>query len=272
MTTRFSTLPTELIEFVASESQKHGIANLYNLRLVCRSLNEKTFRTFSRQFRTLHTDFSPDNLQRLKEISKHEQISRYVHNFKFDPPKDTFVDGSFWHRHPFGCLLPPLPALEILREPLNQFINCRSYFVDNQYDATLPCDSSIGFAIIARISLPVEEFTMDLTRGYTFKFISQSHVLPHTRPKLGDDWVHLKRLDLGHVIPEDLEWISKLILHASALQKLSLRVSNSHHDASSPFSDGFSTFINRLRSAETLPWLHELQLDGISISEELTSQ
>ena len=159
MTPKLSSLPTELIELIAS---KVGPRDLLATRLVCRDLDEKSFRSVGETvFSEFHSDLSCCSLRKLKELSEHEHFRNHVRALLIREPLG-FRNESFWPRHPDGHLTALLPRIEILRKVLiDGLVNCRDFTIlspDREYPSR---DIIHGiFAIIAETGLPIRTFSI----------------------------------------------------------------------------------------------------------------
>ena len=272
MLLNLSTLPTELIELVASESEH---ADLFSLRRVCRSINEKIFRFFSHTcFSIIQTDLSYDSLRKLKELSKHEQIRLCVQTLHIREPANDPARDLLWIRHSSGHLIASSPGIEMLRLLLMKLVNCRSYRVCHRQDTSdAYCDNhlkpsdavTIVLSLIATISLPIRGFHLDFTRYGTYSIdLKRLDVIQYQNKKFKDGWANLQELLIEHtLLPENLDWTTNLVLSASSLQVLEVRP---HYD------DSVYSFFDRLACADALPRLQELSLKSTHVTEELLSR
>lgn len=77
--------PDNVARIMGFLSRLYGIQmpqtrDIISLRLACRQLEQKTFRVFARTcFGFLRTDLSARSIQRLKDISAHDQIRKHLH-------------------------------------------------------------------------------------------------------------------------------------------------------------------------------------------------
>lgn len=133
MAVQFASFPTEIVSTVAGQLQS---SDLCELRLICREVHNKTLHLLYRvDFTTLRTDIYIASLRRLKEISEHQDIPRCVQQLNIKKnalsmTKDNFGQSFHFNRKASGCLLAPIPSLELLRDILvSKLIYCRPFHV-----------------------------------------------------------------------------------------------------------------------------------------------
>ena len=239
MAATLTSLPIEVTDLIAKELPWWK-NDLLKLRSVCRDLYVKTFRRVGQEyFTTIRRDLSNKSLQKLKDISKHEQLRHHVRVLFIDADSpDDFGSGISWPRHSSGHLSAPLPVIEILRDVLlGGLVNCRSFNFQFDYhnlstshshdDYRLSEDDTVAliFAVIADTGLPVESFHMPISDWVYEGSIDMSRIdcLQYHTPQFRDGWAHLQELQLNHVFtPDDLDWTSGLVLGAPNLRKLEI--------------------------------------------------
>lgn len=113
--------PDNVARIMGFLSRLYGIQmpqtrDIISLRLACQQLEQKTFRVFARTcFGFLRTDLSARSIQRLKDISAHDQIRKHLHTlhvtlFLKEGKSSYFGTGFTWNRGVHGRLVPPFPA------------------------------------------------------------------------------------------------------------------------------------------------------------------
>lgn len=271
MAPKLNILAIELIEKIASELEP---VDLFSLRLVCKELNKKTLHAFGRScLATIQTDLSRKSLQRLGELSEHEQLKHYVRTLLIKGPND--IGREFlWNRHPSGYLVPPLPAVQILRDILlNNLVNCRSFHIYRDHeeedvyesDCLTPSDVvGIILSIITETSLPVKSFIVDFRKWGTGEVDAKRlQILQYRSPEFRSAWAHLQELSLEQSMTLDtFDWTLDLVLSATSLQKLTLRFE----------FDLSAEFIDRLSSSEIFPRLREFCLSSAYTTLEVISR
>ena len=271
MVSNISTLAIVLIELIACGLDS---ADLFSLRLACRELNRKTFRCFGHAcFTTLRTNLSRESLQRLAEVSEHEQLRHHVEALLIESSSNT-GRGYLWNRHPSGYLVPPLPVVETLRNVLlGNLLNCRSFRfhsdhevinLDESTNLTLSDTIAIILTIIAETGLSLKSFYVDYTRsGGSPIDMKRLDVSRYQTSEFRTGWACLQELILGYTMPhEAVDWTTELILHASSLQKLE----TGHY-----FDDTSGLIFYRLMFADRLPRLQGFSLGSGRFTEELLS-
>ncbi|MCJ1304731.1 hypothetical protein MMC08_007544 [Hypocenomyce scalaris] len=277
MASKLSTLPTELIELIASALEP---IDLCSLRLVCKEVHKNTTDCFGHTcLTTFRTDLSRKNLQKLEELSRQKHLRHHVQTLLIKDLRDDLRqfyglgEGFSLHRHPSGYLLDPLPGVQMLQGILlNRLLNCRSFYIYSDYASEesyesgllMPSDAvGIILAIIAETSLPVKSFSVDFLSHGTGSFDAQRlHMPQYRKPEFRTGWAHLQELSLEQSMKSDaFDWAMDLVLHATGLRKLSLDFQ--HQNSAS--------FIDRLSLTERLPGLQELQLSGASLTVETIS-
>ena len=91
---------------------------------------------------------------------------------------------------------------------------------------------------------------------------------PHQTSQFQSGWAHLEKLELHSIkFPENLDWTTGLVLGASNLQELTLSVPNMDNSRRL-----FSSFLERLSLASSLPRLQQLNLSYVKVEENLLSR
>jgi hypothetical protein len=252
-------LPTELIEQIARELKRVDICSL---RLVCRTLLHHTSHSFGLVcLTTVRTHLSQRCLQKLEELSRHEQFRHYVQTlhivdyFRNDQADNDLGQGFSWDRGPSGRLEFPNQAVRILQDLLPKLENCRSLHIHvNEWGWGTQCLSytdvlAIVLCIIAEASLPITSLILESSR---MRKPARLDLQTYQTPNFKRAWSQLQRLSLLHteVNLQDLDWIVGLVSYASGLKSLSLV-------GRSPGSD---PYLDQLSSSNELPRLEELDL------------
>jgi hypothetical protein len=252
-------LPTELIEQIAGELNK---ADIGSLRLVCRTLSHNTSHLFGLVcLTTVRTHLSQSCLQKLEELSRHEQFRYYVQTlhivdyFRNGQADNDLGQGFSWDRSPSGRLEFPNRAVQILQDLLLKLENCHSLHIHvNEWGWGTECLSytdvlAIVLHIIAEASLPITSLILESSR---MRKPARLDLQTYQTPKFKCAWAQLQRLSLLHTEVElqDFDWIVGLVSDASGLKSLSLV-------GGSPGSD---PYLDQLSSSNKLPRLQELDL------------
>ena len=273
-------LATELVELIACWL---GPADLCSLRLVCKSLRQKSIRLFGACFTTVRTDLSQKSLQKLQEISEDDNLRLYVQKLLIKQNEHEKLGQGFqWHRHSSGYLEAPLPGLEKLQYLLaHNLPNCRSFNIygcgpKNKPDAFTPTDvvalilRMVPFlSIEASNSLPVKSFIMDCaspTVAWTpcgdIIDAKRLQMWQYRQTSFREAWAHIQELVLHHFLgPGTLDWGIDLILDATNLRKLSVNVGPSSHQ-----------FLERLCQVTSLYSLESFELACAHTSVEILSR
>lgn len=123
---RLCALPTGLIDRIAAELE---FTDLCLLRLVCKNLSQKTLHYFGfTYFACVRTNLSLTSLQKVQQLSRHEQLSHYVRILLIKGPNDI-GRGFSWPRSPSHGLLFPHPGVQTLQDALLALENCRSFCI-----------------------------------------------------------------------------------------------------------------------------------------------
>ena len=296
MSSKFTTLATEIIELIATFVEP---ADLRSLRLVCRELYRKTLDSFGiASFTTIHTDLSYQSLERIESISGSEHYAIHVRCLHIENSPDGVMGQGFdWPRHFSGCLAGNLDGANLLRDLLSQRLhNCRSSHIDPYlYDepshdiSPLMSGDAIGIilSIVAEGDLAFRSFTIQDWRKYRWSLESRLLQIPLSQtPKFLKPWSQIEELGLDYALRDDQwDWVLHLISSAPNLRKLSLgacadatsfeqRLSSMHKlkGLAEPFHGNDTSFLQRLSSIDELKRLEELRLGSTWATENaLTS-
>lgn len=247
---QFPGLAAEIIELIASYLE---YADIFSLRLVCVELQRKTFHYFSHNcFSVVHTDFSRESLEKLKDLSQDNQIKNHVRRMvlkgassPWAKSEKTIGEGFVWKRNLSGQLVYPLPGAELLADILCNLVNCRSFQlcrtaqlpstprqVTNHHPTTLtPLDAvSVFQSIIFQKKLVMTSFDLELTPSdmglvpsmYAVSQLDETSTR-QTKPFQGA-WTNLQELVLkpNLYIKGSLGVCVDLITNAKILRKLTI--------------------------------------------------
>lgn len=275
-------LPAEVIENI---TQRLPLGAVSSLRLVCKDLEAKAFRHFSRAFfKVITTDLAVASLQDLKAISEHKNLKNCVEVLclteivRGDPGV-----GFKWKRYSSGSLVCPDPATKILGDILiKNLVNCRSFSLvpyastykhdlDLPFDAFLPADHlEILFETIKETGLTVEklQFSIDHQQfeGDEQEEQEEAYRQRFLNPRLLHVWAGLKELSLQHnnCREECVYWMAEIVARAAGLQKLKLDFVGTD----GTICDIFIEELEHLSSSKTLPSLLELELFNFHMDDE----
>ena len=261
-------LPTEIIELIARELE---LSDLSFLRLVCKSLSHKTIHYFGLTYFTdVHTSLSFASLEKLQQISQHEQLCHYVRKLLIKGPHGI-GRGFSWYRNPSRSLIFPHPAVRIVRESLLALENCRSFCLYNdgqhkygqRYErgCLRPSDAvTIILHIVAETGLPVKAFAANfITFCETCVDPALLHLESYRTPKFRGAWSQLRELSLRQEVDgHNFEWIKNLIISAPNLQSLTMDFG----------IEMTNYFFSRVKSCEAFPRLQEVNISGLRFLSE----
>ncbi|EEQ32929.1 uncharacterized protein MCYG_05748 [Microsporum canis CBS 113480] len=263
-------MPTEVIEMVAGFLE---YKSLCSLRLTCKLFYEGTLHCFGAFLATVSIDFSSSSLQKLKAISDHQYLNRYVQCLSIVNEAHGKLGLDLrWDRAPSGYLIVPQRPVEILRDTLALLINCRSfevhhvYLLEHQYTSNFLGGSDairILLYTISETALPVKSLTFE--RGVARGWRSDSringerlNVQDLRNPGLLAGLSHLQSLTLNYQkeLESSIDWTCELIRVAANLARLTARFNGYQ---STPL------LFDRL-SSTTLPPVQELVLESCELS------
>lgn len=133
MCANLQSLSVEIVQLLACNLQR---PELCSLRLVCRSLHEKSWKVFTKLLNVVKTDLSAQSLEKLPGIANSDHLAPHLHTLRFSSDQEGALGRGFkWSRNTSGGLADPLAdAYFMLQEILkNQLVNCRSFYINN-YD------------------------------------------------------------------------------------------------------------------------------------------
>ena len=227
-----SQLPTLAMEVIWLLVDRLKPSDILSLRLVCRELNVKTMPAFCRiYFFTLKTKLSPWDMPKLDKIS----------GFLCSQFQVLHIPDLYHSVHTFGSNGPsPIPHLvpDDLNKILTKCVNCRSFYIDGDDDASrmempgsdyflTPSDIlRVIFSFVAETGLEIKSLRMQTGSGYldTRRLLTP----PYDQVKFRSGWAHLEELVLDcNFTPNQYEWAIGLIVNAPELHKLSLRFPSS---------------------------------------------
>jgi hypothetical protein len=196
---RLCALSTELIEYIVAKLE---LDDLCLLRLVCKNLSHKTLHYFgSTYFAYFRTDLSRTSLQKLQQLSRHEQLGHYVRTLLIKGPHGMGRD-----RNPSHSLMFPHPGVQILQDALLALENCRSFCFYNdgrpgklyERGCLRPYDAvAIVLHIISETSLPVRSFAADFFTFCDYSVdINQLHLASYQKLGFRSAWSQLQELSL----------------------------------------------------------------------------
>ena len=266
MSSRVLTLPTEIIELIATFVE---LADLRSLRLVCREINRKTLNSFGlANFATIQTDLSYKSLERIRSISNCEHFAIHVQRLHVkDSPDGIIGQGFDWPRQLSGCLAGNLNGTDLLRDLLSRrLLNCRSFLIysydeyepRHDTDRLVPSDAvGLILSIVAEADLALRSFTVQSSHHGNGRLDTPRLQMPLSQtPKFIKAWSQIEELVLDYAITSDQwDWVLHLISSVLKLRKLSLG-----------FYEGDTSFMQRLSSLHELNRLEELRLGSASVT------
>ena len=270
MCANLQSLSVEIIQLLARNLQR---PELCSLRLVCRSLHEKSLRVFIKLLDVVKTDLSAESLQKLAGIANSDHLAPHLHTLRFCSDQEGHLGRGFeWNRDTSGGLADPLPdAYFMLHDILkNQLVNCRSFHINNYDEVDLSKENfwltpgdvvSIIHSIVINANLPVVSFTIEPEGSFgrlsTKRLLAPSlhHADEHQREP--SSWTSLTSLVLQFNLTEgQYNWALALLKNASGIRNLSLRVNPGEE----------ATFFPRLAALSPFYALESLTLDCITLN------
>ena len=265
-TSRLCALTTELIEYIVAQLE---LEDLRVLRLVCKNLSHKTLHYFgSTYFAHVRTDLSRTSLQKLQQLSRHEQLGNHVRTLFIRGPH-RMGWGYSWERSPSHSLLFPHPGVQTLQDALLALKNCRSFCIYNdgrpgklyERGCLRPSDAvAIVLYIISETGLPVRSFAADFFTFCDYSVdISRLHLASYQKPGFRSAWSQLQELSLRQrVNRQEFDWVLDLILAAPNLRCLSLDFG----------SEMWNSFFDLASSCKRFPKLQELNISSINFHND----
>ena len=267
-----SDLPSEIIKHIASQLEH---VDIFSLRLVCRTINEKSFYYFSHEcFATISTVLSLSSLQMVKRISEDDRLSFNVKKLLIKGRPSDIGQGLQWNRHLDGYFVAPLPCIDILRTILiENLVNCRSFHICRQHqedmfyttDKITPGDvSAVLLTMVAETGLTIKSFILDFKRHGTGRIDwKRLQTVQYQVPTFRAGWDHLEELDLSFTLTSELcDLAMGLITQASNLRNLTLSIDNYESES----------FLDHLSRAEKLPELQKLHLSSMWVMSDSVSR
>lgn len=270
MAVQFASFPTEIVSTVAGQLQS---SDLCALRLICRELHNKTLHLLYRvDFTTLRMDLSVASLPRLKEISKHQDIPRYVQQLNIKKSalsmtRDNFGQGFHFSRKASGCLLAPIPRFELLRDVLvSKLIYCRSFHVgcDNLSEYQYRSDYlgisdciSILLTIVIQTCLSVRLFCIDNSDSNNYELDgNRFEDIQYRSLQFRNAWSSVQELVLiQNMKRETIYLMLELVLSTKDLRKLILSLQNDHpiwNEGNVGLEDKSISFMKQISLAESI--------------------
>ena len=273
MAAKFPALPTELIELITSHMHNEDVLSL---RLVCRDLSQKAARSVNpKAFKTLRTDLSLTSLEKLKQISQHENFRHRVQSLEIKGPSCPSYRSRLKSvlRSPRASPRGTETLLNILQ---NGLVNCRSFRICYNFRPRNVSQNSnaiaVLFDIIAKSGLPIQSFELTFSFAEPTMRMGRLKEMHQHLPRFRQGWAHLQDLTLQHnILPKNVDWTAGVIICAVNLQKLTLYPSKQpapHSSGSIDAINGFSTLIKLLSDTKLQPVLKELSLSGAYVREE----
>jgi F-box domain len=265
-TSQFCALSIELIEYIAAELE---LTDLCLLRLVCKNLSYKTLHYFgSTYFVFVRTDLSRASIQKLKQLSRHDQLGHYVRVLLIKGPHGI-GRGFFWDRSPSHSLIFPHPGVQTLQDALLNLDNCRSFYLYNDGSPDKPYERgclwpsdvvAIVLHIIAETGLPVRSFAADFFAfGEWSVDIDRLHLASYQKVLFRSGWSQLRELSLRQrVLPKEFDWVQDLLLSAPNLRCLTFNFG----------SEVWNSFFDWVAPCERLPKLQELNISSINFHSD----
>lgn len=215
--------PDNVARIMGFLSRLYGIQmpqtrDIISLRLACQQLEQKTFRVFARTcFGFLRTDLSARSIQRLKDISAHDQIRKHLHTlhvtlFLKEGKSSYFGTGFTWNRGVHGRLVPPFPAFDAIREMLtSELVNCRTFFIHKNLSPRLCTDEVFWDDIFSVFLSMIGDMKLHV-KGFHIWKADDSGI--HPARKLNQWRIHLeniRRPEFISVWSEYLEELTKML-------------------------------------------------------------
>ena len=234
-------LPQELIEHIGIHLDA---SSLCALRLVCRGLNDKIFRSWAKCLNTIRTDLGSQSLQSLLAIGQNESLREHIHGLFIQASRiGEFGGGLQWSRDEFGSLLTSQSneQFKILQNCLwNNMKNCRSFYIHGPTEQDMKLETlttsevvMLFLNVVAEKGLEIQSFTVDLRgehpsshgrgSGWLHAPGLKDYFLLRYQPQFNQGWSHLQELHLYQDIRSDnVMWTRDLIQKAPNIRVLSL--------------------------------------------------
>lgn len=238
-----SLLPQELTDAIAIYL---NAASLRALRLTCRVLNDKIFRSWVKCLHTIQTDLGPQSLTKLLAISKNKSVREHVYGLYVRNPgmEGRLGVGLQWSHDQYGSLLLSRPneRFQLFQKCLcNDLKNCRSFYIHGFSDddqspeaVTITQVVMLFLNMIAETGLEIRSFGVDLTGEHPTSYCTGNGCVhaPRMRdyftlrhqPLFEQGWRHLRELHLHQDIGvSNVIWTRDLIQRATNLRSLSIK-------------------------------------------------
>ena len=238
MASPLSNLPVEVIEAIARNLDR---VSLFSLRLSCRAISRKTLHHFGHAcFGLLKTDFSHNDLQRLRSISKDERFRHCVKILVIMDKNNGLGRGFYWHRLEEGSVDTRLSSgVQLLQDILKGMTKCNSFYIfllsgmedDTAMEYLLTSDAiGIIFSLVAETGLPVKAFFLNYTNPDSGNAGARRlQISLCQRPTFRNAWKTIEELEIWHSLTSNtFEWAKDLIIRTTNLKKLRLKLDRDH--------------------------------------------
>ena len=212
MASPLSNLPVEVIEAIAGKLDRDS---LFSLRLSCRAINRKTLHHFGHAcFGLLKPDFSHNDLQILRSISKDERFRHCVRILVIKDKSNGLGRGFYWHRLEEGSVDTRLSSgVQLLQDILKGMTKCHSFFIfllsgmedDPAMEHLLPSDAiGIIFSLIAETGLLLKAFFLNYRNPDSGSAgVRRLQMSLCQRPTFRNAWKTIEELEIWHSLTSD---------------------------------------------------------------------
>lgn len=232
-------LPMIATEILDSIIQGLDLGGLSSLRLVCRTLYQRTvYRFRETYFRKRRTDLSRVSLERLRSISQMDHLGQHVQHLFVR--SRNFGRGFSWeHDYLKGSRNFSASGAHMLRDVLTEGLtNCRYFYIISSNDnhnafeedvLTASNVVAVFLTIIAESRMSVKYFGVQLLDNTTLRSFdplqsARTPIAPHQMSAFRTAWASLRGLCLELTLgSSDISAILDLIVHAVNLRRLRLR-------------------------------------------------
>ena len=253
-------LPAEILEQVINRLET---SELCSLRLVCKSLYDKSLHPFGALCTTITTDFSRSSLRSLQRIAKHKVLRDYVQTLLIRKASwDVAGYGIHWFQSTSTCI----EQQDSITAQLHHIIayrlpRCRSFIIQSRDESgtlsfpfTLADAVEVVLQLIAKNGISVESLKLDLCYGTIHPNRIQTKT--HLQPASETAWSDLQDLSLCLSSASEVSaWVFLFIIRfATNLRRLTV-------DLGFDFSNAF---MNPLSRSNDLLGLVHLNLKRIA--------